>query len=54
MSYASAVGAVSATATRAHRLPRGPNSDIQLCHTFNLNGDGNGGLRRGWGLLQET
>jgi hypothetical protein len=29
---------VSATATCAHRLRRGPNSDVQLFHTLNVNG----------------
>jgi hypothetical protein len=43
VSYASAVSAVSATATCANRLLRGPNLRVQLCRTLNvLSWDGNG------------
>ena len=38
MSYASAVGAVSATATCAPSTAQGPTLGVQLCRTLNVNG----------------
>jgi hypothetical protein len=55
VSYASAVRAVSATATCAASTVQGSNPGrTTLQHVERQRRDGNGGRRRGYGVLQET